>query len=171
MHNFAKTVIEVPEPQPEPEAALETEIPEERQHVGESEVSVDADKPHLHFVQRPPEWTVHYNGSGSDETDISSENEYSDDEEDGGAPVPDLPEPTTEHGVALSFPFLELYGIELLDLVGPYITIKCDRCKELLDVRNIPHTKDSDGTLSPKVEACKKCSNSMSIGMIFTPAF
>ncbi|KAL4886982.1 hypothetical protein BJY04DRAFT_44614 [Aspergillus karnatakaensis] len=163
MHSFAKTVVE-PAPQPEPKVAVE-EVPEEPQDV-ESDDSIDADKPHIHYVQRPPEWTIQNSGSGSDQTDFSTEeDEYSDDEEDGGAPVPELPEPaTTEHGVALSFPFFELYGIELLELVGPYITIKCDRCKELLDVRNVPHTKDNDGTLSPKVEVCKKCSNSMSIG-------
>ncbi|KAL4932814.1 uncharacterized protein BDV17DRAFT_176123 [Aspergillus undulatus] len=161
MHNFAKTVVEEPKPkEPEPEIA----VPEEPQPPTADDSVTDEDKPHLHVVQRPPEWTVG-GGSGSEETDIStSDDDYSDDEEDGGAPIPDMPEPTAEHGVALSFPFLELYGIELLDLVGLYITIKCDRCKEQLDVRSIPQTKDSGGTLSPKVETCKKCSNSMSIG-------
>ncbi|KAL5339438.1 hypothetical protein BJX70DRAFT_387873 [Aspergillus crustosus] len=165
MHNLAKTVIDVPKPQPEDADTIEVEVPDDSHQPVESDASVDTDKPHLHFVQRPPEWTIHAHGSGSDENDISSkEYDYSDDEEDGGAPIPDQPEPTTEHGVALSFPFQELYGVEILELVGPYITIKCDRCKELLDVRNIPHTMDSDGKLSPKVEVCKKCSNSMSIG-------
>ncbi|KAL2835267.1 hypothetical protein BDW59DRAFT_168506 [Aspergillus cavernicola] len=163
MHNFAKTVVEDPEAkQPEPEPI----VPEEPQPpIATDSSMVDDDRPHLHVVQRPPEWTIRNNASGSEETDISTtEDDFTDDEEDGGAPVPDLPEPTTEYGVALSFPFLELYGIELLDLVGLYITIKCERCKETLDVRNIPQTKDSSGTLSPKVEVCKKCSNSMSIG-------
>ncbi|RDW81170.1 uncharacterized protein DSM5745_04727 [Aspergillus mulundensis] len=163
IHNFAKTVVEDPvEPKrPEPE----TTVPDEPQPPVEEHPPTDEDKPHLHVIQRPPEWTVDDDASGSEETDItSSEGEYSDDETDGGAPISDLPEPTTEHGVALSFPFLELYGIELLELVGLYITIKCDRCKEQLDVRNIPQTKDSSGVLSPKVETCKKCTNTMSIG-------
>ncbi|KAL4908975.1 hypothetical protein BDW74DRAFT_174199 [Aspergillus multicolor] len=162
IHNFAKTVVEEPvEKQPEPE----TTVPDEPQPPVEEHPPTDEDKPHLHVIQRPPEWTVGESGSGSEETEItSSEDEYSDDETDGGASIPDLPEPTTEHGVALSFPFLELYGIELLELVGLYITVKCDRCKEQLDVRNIPQTKDSGGVLSPKVETCKKCTNTMSIG-------
>ncbi|KAL4804503.1 hypothetical protein BDV18DRAFT_31956 [Aspergillus unguis] len=166
LHNFAKTVIPEPEqPEPEPVPQIPQTVPEESHPAPSDPSVVDEDKPHLHVVQRPPEWTVGENGSGSDETDIStSEDDFSEDEEDGGAPVPDLPDQTTEHGVALSFPFLELYGIELLELVGLYITIKCDRCKEQLDVRNIPQTKDSSGALSPKVETCKKCSNSMSIG-------
>ncbi|KAL4970892.1 uncharacterized protein BDV14DRAFT_186547 [Aspergillus stella-maris] len=161
MHNFAKTVVEEPEPkEPEPEPTA----PVEPQHLETDDSAIDEDRPHLHVVQRPPEWTVG-GGSGSEETDASStEEDYSDEEEDGGAPIPDMPESTAENGVALSFPFLELYGIELLDLVGLYITIKCDRCKEQLDVRNIPQTKDSSGTLSPRVETCKKCSNPMSIG-------
>ncbi|KAI9367759.1 hypothetical protein BJX61DRAFT_551090 [Aspergillus egyptiacus] len=169
MHNFAKTVVEdrqpqEPEQEPEPEPA--PQIPEVSQAgATKNESIVDEDKPHLHIVQRPPEWSMQDNASGSEETESSmTEDDYTDDEE-GGAPVPNLPEPTTtEHGVALSFPFLELYGIELLDLVGLYITVKCDRCKETLDVRNIPQTKDASGTLSPKVEVCGKCSNSMSLG-------
>ncbi|KAL4922287.1 hypothetical protein BDW62DRAFT_50814 [Aspergillus aurantiobrunneus] len=162
IHNFAKTVIKDPEPkQPEPQAA----VPEEPHPPAAADnLAVDEDKPHLHVVQRPPEWTVGDGASGSEKTDISTTDDYSDDEEDGGAPVPNLPEPTTEHGIALSFPSLELYGIELLELVGLYVTIKCDRCKEQLDVRNIPQTKDNSGVLSPKVEVCKKCSDTMSIG-------
>lgn len=75
-----------------------------------------------------------------------------------------MPAPTSERGVALSFPYLELYGIELLELVGLYITVKCDRCKEHLDVRNIPQVKDKSDALAPKVETCKKCTNTMSLG-------
>ncbi|KAL3464939.1 CHY zinc finger domain protein [Aspergillus heterothallicus] len=162
IHNFAKTLVEAPEPE-QPES--EPPIPEVPQPPAELGSSFDDDKPHLHIIQRPPEWTIRDDESGSKGTDISTtEDEFSDDEEDGGAAVPFMAEPTTEHGVALSFPFLELYGIELLELVGLYITVKCDRCKEPLDVRNIPQTKDSSGALSPKIETCKKCSNSMSLG-------
>ncbi|KAJ0426327.1 hypothetical protein BJY00DRAFT_82934 [Aspergillus carlsbadensis] len=161
MHSFAKTLVETPEPK-EPE----TEIPAPKTEPPvEERSSIDDYRPHLHVIQRPPEWTVREGGSGSEETDVTTtEDDYSDDEEEGGAPVPAMAELTIEHGVALSFPFLELYGIELLELVGLYITVKCDRCKEPLDVRNIPQTKDSSGALSPKVETCKKCSNSMSLG-------
>ncbi|KAL4937273.1 hypothetical protein BDV06DRAFT_77644 [Aspergillus oleicola] len=159
MHNLAKTVVEEPEPKPKPGVT----VSEEPQHPETDDTVIYEDRPHLHVVQRPPEWTVG-GGSGSEETDTSSTEEDYSAEEDGGAPIPDMPEPTAENGVALSFPFLELYGIELLDLVGIYITIKCERCKEQLDVKNIPQTEDSSGALSPKLETCKKCSNQMSIG-------
>lgn len=164
IHNFAKTEVESELEQPEP-GSPKAAVTEKPQPAGIADLELDEDKPHLHIVQRPPEWTVGEDAGDSDETEIStSEEEFSEDGEDGGAPVPSAPEPATEQGIALSFPFLELYGIELLELVGLYITIKCDRCKELLDVKNVPQTKDSSGVLSPKVESCKKCSNSMSIG-------
>ncbi|KAL2870474.1 uncharacterized protein BJX67DRAFT_284673 [Aspergillus lucknowensis] len=163
MHNLAKTVVDIREPE-QPE--LDKLVLEESRPSKVMDYSIlDDDKPHLHIVQRPPEWTIGDHGSGSEETEVTTtEDEYSDDEEDGGAPIQDLPESSTEHGVALSFPFLELYGIELLELVGLYITVRCDRCKEPLDVRSIPQTRDSSGKLSPKIEICKKCSNCMSIG-------
>ncbi|KKK17533.1 hypothetical protein AOCH_005526 [Aspergillus ochraceoroseus] len=166
MHNFAKTPVEAVPSVPQDLEPSEPLPFEESQPSNEGDSPSLADKPHVHVVPRPPEWTVGEVSSGSDETDISStEDDFSgEDEDDGGAPVPSLPEPTAEYGVAVSLPFLELYGIELLELVGLYITIKCDRCKEPVDVRNIPQTKDSSGALSPKVETCKKCSNSMSIG-------
>ncbi|PYH34322.1 uncharacterized protein BO87DRAFT_359160 [Aspergillus neoniger CBS 115656] len=164
MHKFAKTPLKAPEPAPVPVVSDDI-VPSEPPSQAEG-VTLE-DKPHVHVVPRPPEWAVGDNGSDTDDSEMTpSEDEFSDDdEEEGGAPVPDLPEPTTaERGVALSFPFLELYGIELLELVGLYITIKCDRCKEQLDVRNIPQIKDKSDELSPKIESCKKCANTMSLG-------
>ncbi|RDH36583.1 hypothetical protein BDQ94DRAFT_138085 [Aspergillus welwitschiae] len=164
MHKFAKTPLKAPEPAPAP-AVSDVIVPSEPPSQAEG-VTLE-DKPHVHVVPRPPEWAVGEDGGGTDDSDMTpSEDEFSDDdEEEGGAPVPDLPAPTTtERGVALSFPFLELYGIELLELVGLYITIKCDRCKEPLDVRNIPQIKDKSDELSPKIETCKKCANTMSLG-------
>ncbi|PYI33144.1 CHY zinc finger domain protein [Aspergillus indologenus CBS 114.80] len=166
MLNFSKTsmehaptpaaIPEIPDSKPSEEAVTGPPVPE----------SVATDKPHVHVVPRPPEWNVGGDSSASEETDFTeSDEEPTEDDEDGGAPVPDLPEPTNvERGVALSFPFLELYGIELLELVGLYITIKCDRCKETMDVRNIPQIRDKNDELSLKVETCKKCANTMSMG-------
>ena len=61
------------------------------------------------------------------------------------------------------FPFLtELYGIELLRLVSLSITIKCDRCKDTIDVSNIKDTGKQDGT-GTRSETCKKCASSLGI--------
>lgn len=168
MHNFAKTPLPEVAEQMQHEHIQEDE--EETSHQVENEISAepvgDRDRPHLHVIPRPPEWSVQEPHSGSDMTDESSYDEDDEDDEegeetDGGAPVP-VALDTPGRGVALSFPFLELYGIELLELIHLTVTIKCERCKDSMDIKNVPYLKDAKDT--PKVESCKKCSNSMSIG-------
>lgn len=166
MHNFART------PLPEVAEQAQHEIPQAEEDISaqQSEDGVPlestGDKPHLHVIPRPPEWSVPEQGGGSDMTDESSYEEVSEDEEEedseeGGAPVPAVLD-TPGRGVALSFPFLELYGIELLEVSHLAITIKCERCKESMDIKNVPQLADPKDV--PKVESCKKCANSMSIG-------
>lgn len=169
MHNFAKTPLETASSPAPMTAPVKPDAPQEPQTAETEPIAETGDKPHIRIVPRPPEWTVTENDGDDDSTDLSeSENDVTvDDEDDGVTPVPALSEPTAaERGIALSFPFLELYGIELLELVGLYITIKCERCKEPMDVKNIPQTKDKSDAYSPKAETCKKCSNSMSVGKI-----
>lgn len=168
MHNFAKT----PLPEVAEQAQHEHLQVEEDTSAPQSEAGVPlestGDKPHLHVIPRPPEWSVPEQQSGSDMTDESSYEEDSEeydendlDSEAGGAPVPAVLD-TPGRGVALSFPFLELYGIELLEVIHLAITIKCERCKESMDIKNVPQLSDPKDM--PKIESCKKCANSMSIG-------
>ncbi|GIC84712.1 uncharacterized protein Aud_000534 [Aspergillus udagawae] len=168
MHTLATTVLEsASEPKQEP-ATSSVDLPEESAPSGSNNPMFEVeDKPHIRVIPRPPEWSAGDSDEGSEISEFStSEDGFTDEDEDedGGAPVPDMPAPTAERGVALSFPYLELYGIELLELVGLYVTVKCDRCKEQLDVRNIPQVKDKSDVLAPKVETCKKCTNTMSLG-------
>ena len=169
MHNFAKTPLEPARaPTPVKTISSQPDIKEPQAPVTDPTAETD-DKPHVIVVPRPPEWTVGENESDNDTTDMSESEEdlTADDEDDGGAPVPTSAAlDTAERGVALSFPFLELYGIELLELVDLYITIKCERCKEPMDVKNIPQAKENSSVYSPKTETCKKCANSMSVGKI-----
>lgn len=164
MHNFAKTPLPEAAEQAQDDAVLaEREILASEPADG---VPTDGteDRPHLHVIPRPPEWSVPDPNSGSEMTDESSyeeSEEEREDEEEGGAPVPAAVD-TPGRGVALSFPFLELYGIELLEIMHLAITIKCERCKESTDIKNVPHVQDPKAT--PKIESCKKCANSMSIG-------
>ncbi|KAF3388527.1 hypothetical protein F1880_003690 [Penicillium rolfsii] len=168
MHNFAKT----PLPEVAEQAQHEHLQVEEDTSATQSEAGVPleatGDKPHLHVIPRPPEWFAPEQQSGSDMTDESSYEEESEeyeendmDSEEGGAPVPAALD-TRGRGVALSFPFLELYGIELLEVSHLAITIKCERCKESMDIKNVPQLADPKDV--PKIESCKKCANSMSIG-------
>lgn len=173
MHTLVTTALEsASEPKLEPKQEPTTssaDLPDNPAPSGSNNLMFEmVDKPHIRVIPRPPEWSARDTDEGSEISDFStSEDSFTDedgDDEDGGAPVPDMPAPTSERGVALSFPYLELYGIELLELVGLYITVKCDRCKEHLDVRNIPQVKDKSDALAPKVETCKKCTNTMSLG-------
>ncbi|XP_077660239.1 CHY zinc finger protein [Aspergillus fumigatus Af293] len=173
MHTLVTTALEsASEPKLEPKQEPTTssaDLPDNPAPSGSNNLTFEmVDKPHIRVIPRPPEWSARDTDEGSEVSDFStSEDSFTDedgDDEDGGAPVPDMPAPTSERGVALSFPYLELYGIELLELVGLYITVKCDRCKEHLDVRNIPQVKDKSDALAPKVETCKKCTNTMSLG-------
>ncbi|EAW18154.1 uncharacterized protein NFIA_080980 [Aspergillus fischeri NRRL 181] len=169
MHTLATTALELAsEPKQEPTTSS-ADLPDESAPSGSNNPMFEVeDKPHIRVIPRPPEWSARDTDEGSEVSDFStSEDSFTDedgDDEDGGAPVPEMPGPTAERGVALSFPYLELYGIELLELVGLYITVKCDRCKEQVDVRNIPQVKNKRDVLAPKVETCKKCTNTMSLG-------
>ncbi|KAJ5721656.1 uncharacterized protein N7483_009590 [Penicillium malachiteum] len=171
IHNFAKTPLpEVAEQSQHeyPQTTIDTELPEQEKPNSVLEVE-DPDRPHLHVIPRPPEWSFQENESGSDLSESSfeeSEDEDEDDEDDegaseGGAPVP-ITADTPGRGVALSFPFLELYGIELLEILHLAITVKCERCKESMDIKNVPNITDPKN--APKTESCRKCANSMSIG-------
>ena len=62
----------------------------------------------------------------------------------------------------MSFPHLELYGVELMELVTLSITVKCDRCKAVVDVSSLRDSKVDSSAL--KTVICKKCSNQLTIG-------
>ncbi|KAK0515272.1 hypothetical protein JMJ35_002651 [Cladonia borealis] len=163
MHVLATEVIE----EPAFEADLQQPAPVE---VGEAstEKKVDStrkdgdDRSHIKVIPRPPEWIGDNNAD-----DESSDSEYSDsydsgdEDEDGGAALEAVPERQStdgpERGISLSFPSLELYGIELLELVLLSITIKCERCKDTMDINNL---RDK----AQKSESCKKCAMPLSVG-------
>jgi hypothetical protein len=136
--------------------------------------SVDPDRPHIKVISRPPEWSLPSAGqdADSDITDHSSDSyeEDEDEEHDGGAPIPEattsLPSANAPaRGTALNLPNLELYGIELLEVKSLSITVKCDRCKEHTDIKNIKATDDPSQAFPVKVESCRKCANSFNIGI------
>ncbi|CRL23199.1 Zinc finger, CCCH-type [Penicillium camemberti] len=173
IHKFAETPLPKEEESTE---ALPPTVEEEEEEVVEEPTKAPAvsstqdneDRPHLVVIPRPPEWSVPNPASGAEGTSGESsyeEDEYSDEEEDeeGGAPVPaSVDNNAPGRGVALSFPFLELYGIELLELTSLNITVKCERCKVAVDIKNVPQITDEKGHM-PKMESCRKCANNMSV--------
>ena len=141
--------------QPE-QAPAQTPVPvkgEERPSTSTSEVK---HKSHVHYIQRPPEWSVAYGQDDSEEDSFDSEDT---DEggvdlnmnmgEDGAAATPSV-EDTPERGTMISFPSIELHGIELLQVSILGITVKCERCKTVNEFKGLKPGQE-------KSDVCKKC--------------
>lgn len=143
----------------------------------------DDERPYLHIIPRPPEWSKpadEEKGESSGSSEMSSsedESDFASDDDDGGAAL-SLEEPQQtagsntdpEYGVRLSFPALELYGTELLQVEALSLTVKCTRCKEAREVKNIKsaHNKADEQSLV-KTESCNKCANPISVGFRSEP--
>lgn len=131
----------------------------------DANASGDSDRGHIIHIPRPPEWTVQ--GVESAE-DTASNSDYSydtgDETEDDVAaeeiPVTSAP---AERGILLSFPQLELHGIELLELTSLSLTIKCQRCKDTKDVEKLRNNSKGD-LAGNRQESCKKCAQALVVG-------
>lgn len=126
----------------------------------------DDDRSHIKIIPRPPEWATRGEDSedDGDDSDLSDLEEVSTDEiEDVSDPNPEPISKGPERGISLSFPFLELYSVEILELVSLCITIKCERCKDTMDVSNLQNNAKADAA-DVRSESCKKCANALSIG-------
>jgi len=129
------------------------------------------DRSHIHVIPRPPEWAFGTTGDEDSSSDYSSAydtGDETDDEDNEQDKVEDASAHTpssgpAEKGILLSFPGIELYGIELLELVSLSITVKCDRCKEVQDIERMRNNVNADHTGMKEVN-CKKCANSIAAG-------
>ncbi|TVY23328.1 Uncharacterized protein LHYA1_G007210, partial [Lachnellula hyalina] len=128
----------------------------------------DAERSHIQYITRPPEWTIinKYGDSEDDSEDdysYDSGDEFTEDEESvveiktSGQQSSPPPAQNQEKGTALSFPFIELYGIELLEVVVLNLSIKCERCKDVMEIKGL-----RDGVT--KHESCKKCATLLGVG-------
>ena len=165
MHLLATQPVEEPEPGradvPDVDS-LSVEEPASEKDVHPAKGDAD-DRSHIMFIPRPPEWAAQKEEEHS--TDSESYGSYDsgdEDEEDGGAALDLVLESSTsamapERGISLSFPFLELYGIELLELLSLCITIKCERCKDTMDLSNLRNN-------ASRSESCKKCAMPLNVG-------
>ncbi|KAI1271560.1 hypothetical protein F5Y07DRAFT_382620 [Xylaria sp. FL0933] len=139
----------------------EDPAPENAQAEGASTIARADAKGHVHIIPRPPEWSYAHE---SDESNSDSEYwDSSTDSEEGGAQTASH-EPHTsgvvqqaERGTAISFPTIELYGIELLQVSILNINVKCQRCKTLNEITGLkPETE--------KAISCKKCGSPSTAG-------
>ncbi|KAI0391086.1 hypothetical protein F5Y17DRAFT_441969 [Xylariaceae sp. FL0594] len=167
IHIMAKQVVKPDKPKqdipipPDLRSASETSPTSNAPAVGTTPVTNREDgKEHIHVIPRPPEWSYTRQDSDSDDSDFS-DSETDTDSGDGGADVGTHHTHVSgavqqvEKGTAVSFPTIELYSIELLQISILNISTKCQRCKTLNDVTN----------LRPEVEksiTCKKCGTPIS---------
>lgn len=127
----------------------------------------DPDRPHLQYITRPPEWDLHHDQSSADEAEIS---DYDSDEDDvdetvdseledaaGGADISTVTGPSIERGIAISFPGLDMKGIELLEMFRLSIVIQCQRCKQSADINDIKPSKSDGTSILHRSETCTKC--------------
>lgn len=135
--------------------------------------SEERQKDHIFTIPRPPEWSTPANIGEGDQGESSSEAsndsseesriEESIEESTGEEAIASTAEDFgPERGILLSFPHLELHGIELLELISASFTLKCDRCKEAMDVNKI---RNSIGDPSAVRRGyCRKCSTPWTCG-------
>lgn len=161
MHVLAKQAQAPPpkqpeEPEPKSEPVITTPSAAQKSTVSDD---LDDGRSHIKVIARPPEWTRQA-GDTDDEGD-SSDYSYESSSDDGsdadGAPLgPDAGDQSTpsgstpERGIALSFPGIELHGIELLQVSILSISVKCERCRTVNDVTGL---KDQ----AEKTASCRKC--------------
>lgn len=141
----------------EPQVVSEESKGKEVNTEGSTAQTSSGDKSHIQVIPRPPEWG-YISGdeeSQSDDWD-SSEGEGGaalsgeEEKEEEVAPREQLPGETPERGTMITFPSIELHGIELFQVAILSITVKCERCKTLNDVTGLK--PDVEKTIS-----CKKC--------------
>ncbi|KAI1310754.1 hypothetical protein F5Y03DRAFT_27603 [Xylaria venustula] len=156
MHTMAKEVEAAKEAQPPPASSNLAEEHTSKTPTTEGTSATDrADaKGHIHIIPRPPEW-----GYAHETDDSNSDSEFWDsstDSEEGGARMEPHASHTSgaaqqvERGTAISFPTIELYGIELLQVSILNISGKCQRCKTLNDITGLKSETE-------KAISCKKC--------------
>ncbi|KAF2223823.1 hypothetical protein BDZ85DRAFT_262229 [Elsinoe ampelina] len=161
-----ETTASAAQAQPPPETDRAT-LPDEPVVTPAPELQ-NTDKPHIKVIPRPLEWTQAQTlSSDEDSSDLSysEDSDFSDDEDvKEGVAIASAPVTgTAEKGIMLSFPNLELHGIELLELQSLSLTVKCDRCKELNDFERIRNNSQGDHT-GMKEQNCKKCGSSLAVG-------
>lgn len=127
--------------------------------------TVEDAKSHVQVIPRPPEWSTGSDGDGSDETDSDDYTDSEDDHHQEGGAALNQPQPgqstaatqqTPERGIAITFPSLEMHGIELLQLASLSISLKCERCKTVNEVTDLKENVE-------KQSSCKKCASPLAI--------
>lgn len=170
---IAPVVNEKPEPSvahkispPQAISAIDHATPQTQAPAAPQPSDTLDDRSHIKIIPRPPEWDVSGPGSDSNSSDEDDYSYDSGDETEDSAPPDEVSQPTgapVEKGVLLSFPQLELHSIELMELTTLNLTIKCERCKDTMDVERLRNNVTGEAS-NMRDESCKKCANGLAIG-------
>ncbi|KAF8464377.1 hypothetical protein BDZ91DRAFT_660265, partial [Kalaharituber pfeilii] len=123
---------------------------------------------HIVVIPRPPEWSYVNDGEEDSESDtidtsdyegqLDNENGEKRDETDTGSTSQ-----ARERGTALSFPGIQMPGVQLLEVLVLNITVKCAKCKTAVDIMQLrPGGK-------PRFDRCEKCSSVFGVGFRMEP--
>jgi hypothetical protein len=130
------------------------------------------DRSHIVTIARPPEWDAVLHGDVDSLASSSEEDDGTDVDEmtagaEGSSPAALGNASTPERGVLVSFPHLDLHGIELLEIGSLNVQVKCDRCKDTKDIMNL---QDNVAGAHTRTDSCKKCASQFTIGTNSGPA-
>ncbi|KAF2719245.1 hypothetical protein K431DRAFT_120324 [Polychaeton citri CBS 116435] len=156
----------LPAPQPEAGISTEAKAAEGGHATTETPQIIDEDRKHIQLIPRPPEWDiVDPAGQESDSYDDYSYDTGDETEGDDDTQPINLGGPAgpIEKGVLLSFPNLDLHGIELLELVSLGVAVKCERCKETMEIERLKNNVKGDES-GLRADSCKKCASSLAVG-------
>lgn len=145
---------------------------------GPANLLEEDDRTHIKIIPRPPEWACNADEEEDDDADADDDSDRSDFYESGNEFTDEIEEESAlgkntetsstapERGILLSFPFLELYGIEILELISLCITVKCERCKDTMDMSNLRSNTVQADASGVRSGSCKKCASPLNIGTI-----
>ncbi|KAF2202918.1 hypothetical protein GQ43DRAFT_368044, partial [Delitschia confertaspora ATCC 74209] len=151
-----------------PKASLDRDTEPEQLHV-----RGEGDRPHVITIPRPPEWSTGHDDEEEEEEEEESSDSSEDEDEhqeetkageedtqERQTPAAPTAAPPTAGGVLISFPHLELHGIELLEMESLSVSVKCDRCKTVKDVTKLQSTTKGG---QARQDSCTKCARTFSI--------
>ena len=134
---------------------------------GTTSAMLGDDRSHIKHIRRPPEWDAQFDADESSDNFSENASESEDESDEETKDLSDSSEkeqPTSqvpaERGILLSFPHLELHGIELLELTSLHVSVKCERCKEITDVEKL---RSSPENSTMRELSCRKCAAGLSV--------
>ncbi|ETS78049.1 hypothetical protein PFICI_10111 [Pestalotiopsis fici W106-1] len=142
---------------------LESQNAGVEQHAADLDIRTPVDKDgktHIQVIPRPPEWTlIDEHGNSED----SSDDWDSEDDSDGGGVLVERMNTSVyeaahqvESGTSISFPLVELHGIELLQVIILGLNVKCERCRTINEVTGLKPNME-------KASSCKKCATAFTV--------